>query len=150
MRTIVLAGALIGAAVADGAGPANLNIIIHRRHRTVTAMAGKPGTAAHRVIRCRAATVRRIEVPADADGVLGTAVRRATPSKAVVAHPIKVRSADRGADGMATELTRTRVQRYPVVRLSRRNFATENSCFRCSSGGRCGDGSQSRQLKRDH
>ena len=115
-----------------------LNIIIHRRHHTVTAMAGKLGTAARRVIRCRAAIVRRIEVPAAADGVLGTAVRRATPSKAAVVHPIKVRSADRRADGMATELTRTQVQRYPVVRPSRRNFATKISCFRCSSGGHCG------------
>jgi hypothetical protein len=116
-----------------------LSIIIHRRHHTVTAMAGKLGMAARRVTRCRAAIVRRIEVLAEADGVLGTAVRRATPSKAVVVRPIKVRSADRRAEGMATELTRTRVQRYPVVRLSRRNFATEIFCFRCSSGGRCGD-----------
>jgi hypothetical protein len=97
-----------------------LSIIIHRRHHTVTAMAGKLGTAARRVTRCRAAIVRRIEVPAEADGVLGTAVRRATPSKAVVVRPIKVRSADRRAEGMATELTRTRVQRYAVVGLSRR------------------------------
>jgi len=54
--------------------------------------------------------VRRIEVPAEADGVLGTAVRRATPSKAVIVHPIQVRSAARRADGMATEIKRTQAQ----------------------------------------
>jgi ribosomal protein L14 len=103
------------------------NIIIHRRHHTVTAMAmaGKLGTAARRVIRCRAAIVRRIEVPAEADGVLGTAVRRATPSKAVVVHPIQVRSAARRADGTAIEFKRTRAQRSLLVRLSRRNFASK-------------------------
>lgn len=89
-----------------------LSTIIRRRRHTVTAMAGKLGTAARRVTRCRAAAVRRIEVPAEADGVLGTAVRRATPSKAVIVHPIQVRSAARRADGMATELERTRAQRY--------------------------------------
>jgi len=87
-----------------------LSTIIRRRRHTVTAMAGKLGTAARRVTRCRAAAVRRIEVPAEADGVLGTAVRRATPSKAVIVHPIQVRSAARRADGMATEIKRTQAQ----------------------------------------
>lgn len=40
------------------------------------------------------------------------AVHQATPSKAVIVHPIQVRSAARRADGMATELERTRAQRY--------------------------------------
>jgi hypothetical protein len=91
------------------------SIITHRR-RTVTAMAGEPGTAVRRVTRCRAETARRTEVLAGVDGVLGTAVRRATRCKAAVVHPIAVQSAARLADGMATELTRPQTQRYPLVR----------------------------------
>jgi hypothetical protein len=111
-----------------------LSIIIHRRHHTVTAMAGKLGTAARRVTRCRAATVRRIEVPAEADGVLGTAVPRATRCRAATVHPIKVRSAARRADGMAIEFKRTQAQRYYLVdyladRVPCGNFAAK---FRAS------------------
>jgi hypothetical protein len=54
--------------------------------------------------RCRAATVRRIEDPAEADGVLGTAARRAIRYRAAIVLPIKVRSAIRDADGTAIEL----------------------------------------------
>ena len=63
-------------------------------------MVTQPGTAARRVTRCRAATARRIEDPAEADGVRGTAVPRVTRYRAATALPIKVRSAAiRDADG---------------------------------------------------
>jgi hypothetical protein len=76
-------------------------LTITRRH---TAMTGQPGMAARRATRCRAATVRRIEDPAEADGVLGTAARRAIRYRAAIVLPIKVRSAIRDADGTAIEL----------------------------------------------
>jgi hypothetical protein len=96
-------------------------------------MAGKPGTAARRVIRCRAAVVRRIEAPLAADGVAGTAVRRATPCRAATVHPIKVRSAVRRADGTATEPSGRRLGADAVycAGVLPRKFR-----LRCSSGGR--------------
>jgi len=96
-----------------------LNIISRRRRRTVTAVAGRRGTAARRVTPCRAATVRRIEDLAEADGVLGTAVHRATRCRAVTVHPTKVRSATRHVDGTAIELERMQARRYLLVRLFR-------------------------------
>jgi len=102
--------------------------IITRRRRTDTAMAGEPGTAARRGTPCRAATVRRIKDPPEADGVLGTAALLATRCRAVAVHPIKVQSATHHADGMATEFERTQAQRYRLGKLFGRPAAKPEFC----------------------
>ena len=53
-------------------------------------------------------------------GKLGTVVRRVTPYRAATAHPIKVQSATRRADGMATELKRPQAQRLSDWQTARR------------------------------
>ena len=86
--------------------------ITRRRHTVmgavmgaVMAAAGEPGTAARRVTRYRAAIVRRIRDPLEANGELGMAARRATPCRAVIVRRIEGPAAAR-RDGKATELTR--------------------------------------------
>ena len=141
MRTttkIVLAGALIGAAVADSAGPANAQYYPPPPPYGY-GYGGQTWNGCPPGYTVQGGNCAPYRGPSGRGWRTWNGCPPATRCRAAIVRPIKVRSADRRAEGMATELTRTRVQRYPVVRLSRRNFATEISRLRCSSGGRCGD-----------